>query len=166
MHKERAALDQENHNARIEALLPERVLESERTTQTEFVLERPSVAPLRIQVGDHILVRNREDPSRPRVGAVDRLWTTRSGGRVVTYTLFLYPSETYHSSTRTFFTNEVLLTSETFSQPAEEVLRKCSIQHPSEYVHMEPVGIPAEDQYVCESKYTIKGKNFSRIRGL
>jgi hypothetical protein len=164
VHKERAESKQENHSARIEALLPERVLESDRTTQKEFVVERPSAEPLHIHIGDHILLQNREDSSRPRVGSVERLWTTRSGGRVVTYTVFLYPSETHHPSTRTFYTNEVIQTGESFSQPVEEVLRKCLIQHPAEYMQLEPVGIAAKDCFVCESKYTIKGQNFKSVK--
>lgn len=143
--------------------------DNDRAQKTEFVLERAAPSgepaePLTLHIGDHILLHNTENPAQPRIGIVETLWSTRSGGRVVTYSVYLRPQDTFHLPTRHFYANEVLRTSELASQPLEDVLRKCCIHYIRDYLRLVPVGIDERDHFLCESKYVPKSKTIKLIK--
>lgn len=124
----------------------------------------PAGQPITVRVGEYVLLRNAINTAMPHVGLVEKLWQTPSGGRVVTYSKFFRPEETFHVPSRSFFQNEVLRSSDLFSQPVESIMRHCCVLHHKDYMRLQPVDIAPEDTFVCESKYTVKGKSIKPIK--
>lgn len=160
----------QEHAAQLQARTPDSVPDDKRTAVAEFVLAPGDHFGVRrdkeitIKVGQYVLLHNEINPSIPHVGQIEKLWTSPAGGRVVTYTKFFRPEETFHVPTRSFFQNEVLKNIDLISQPADQVMRHCCVLHLRDYLRLQPVGIAPEDTFVCESKYTPKGKNIKPIK--
>jgi len=117
--------------------------------------------------GDYVLVRKSSKNSQaspPSVVLVTNLWTKPGGVLWFNGIWFYYPDETFHKATRMFIANEVLRSNEIYSHPLSDIVRKCHVAHIKDFLRELPEGIPETDVFVCEFKYTAKGKSFQKIK--
>ncbi len=78
--------------------------------------------------------------------------------------VFLRPSETWHVATRMFYTQEVFITSEIRSFQPSNVIGKCYVSSFREYMKMKPRDLDAADHFVCESRYSLRGKSIQKAK--
>jgi len=118
---------------------------------------------VRYQVGEYVMVNDPVGEGGTRIGCIVRLW--KNCGIEFMSTLYFYrPSSTFHLASATFYTNEVLRSSDTFTHPVSAVNCKCHVSYIREYVRFTPVGFSEDRVFVCESRYNSKSKTIQRIK--
>ena len=135
--------------------------EGKRDYTNEVASEEDGV---RYRVGDFVLLANPAPGKPPHVVNVSKLWKGPDGRQYLQAVYYYRPEETFHLATKTFFVNEVLRSNDVFVHPLAQVIRRCYVAFVRDYQRSTPAGIPEEDYFVCESRYTTKGRAMSRIK--
>uniref|UniRef100_A0A3B3ID07 BAH domain-containing protein n=1 Tax=Oryzias latipes TaxID=8090 RepID=A0A3B3ID07_ORYLA len=74
------------------------------------------------------------------------------------------PSETIHLASQTFLEKEVFKSYYYNRVPISKVLGKCVVLSVKDYFEMQPEGFKPADVYVCESRYGVKARSFTKIQ--
>ncbi|KAL1740744.1 hypothetical protein HDZ31DRAFT_22741, partial [Schizophyllum fasciatum] len=119
-----------------------------------------------LRLGDWVHMSNPDDPARPIVGQVYKCWVVQEGeaGQMgVTVSWYYRPEQTFHSSVRRFWENEVFKTSHFADHPLPDVIEKVACQFTARHVRgrpRPPHWYPGLPLYVCDSRYNDRDRVF------
>ncbi|KPM06091.1 polybromo-1-like protein [Sarcoptes scabiei] len=119
---------------------------------------------LKLRIGDFVYVEPHDKSLEPHIVYIENFHKDTSGQILVRGCWFYRPNETYHLASRKFLEKEVFKSDNYTATPINQVIGKCCVMFVKDYFRCEPVGIPGKDVYVCESRYTSKGKSFKKIK--
>lgn len=77
---------------------------------------------------------------------------------------FLRPFETYHVTSRKFLEKELFKSDKNMAIPLSELGSKCYVVSAKDYFKNKPEGFDDKDIFVCESRYSIKLRQFKKIK--
>ncbi|CAK7266346.1 hypothetical protein SEPCBS119000_001973 [Sporothrix epigloea] len=116
------------------------------------------------RVGDWVLLRNANDPGKPIVSQIFRLWLDAAGRAWVNACWYYRPEQTVHRFDRHFYENEVFKTKQYRDHPFDDVLDRTFVMFLEQYVCGRPRGYPPNKTlYVCESSYSEDTCRFTKI---
>lgn len=115
------------------------------------------------KVGDWVHLSNANDPAKPIVGQIFRLWQ-EGGEQWVNVCWYYRPEQTVHRYDKLFYENEVMKSGQYRDQKVEEILEKCFVMYITKYQRGRPQGIGQRSVYCCESRYNEAEKTFNKIR--
>lgn len=95
---------------------------------------------------------------------IERLWTNTEGVKMMFGNVFLRPFETYHVTTRKFLEKEIFKSEQHIALPLTQLGDKCYVMSAKDYIKYTPEGFLEKDVYVCESRYSMKLRQFKKIK--
>jgi len=114
-------------------------------------------------VGDWVHISNPNDPGKPTVGQVFRLW--REQGKLWANCCWYYrPEQTVHKWDKLFWENEVVKSGQYRDHLVDDILEKCFVMFITKYQRGRPKDIGTRSVYLCESRYNEGEKTFNKIR--
>lgn len=119
------------------------------------------------KIGDWVLLNNPNDPEKPTVGQIYRLWSIEDGTLYTNVCWYYRPEQTCHKFDRLFYVNEVCKTAQYRDHLATEILGPCFVIFLTRYQKGDlpegfiPNGAP---WFVCEFRYNETSHVFNRIR--
>lgn len=119
------------------------------------------------KIGDWVLIANQNDPEKPAVGQVFRLWLTDDGNRYTNVCWYYRPEQTCHKHDRLFFKNEVCKTGQYRDHLVNEIVGPCYVVFLTRYQKGDlPQGVVPEGApwFICEFRYNELSHVFNRIR--
>ncbi|CUM62490.1 uncharacterized protein PRCAT00000040001 [Priceomyces carsonii] len=119
------------------------------------------------RIGDWVLINNANEPSKPTVGQIFRLWSTEDGTKYTNVCWYYRPEQTCHKFDRLFFINEVCKTGQYRDHLASEIVGPCYVIFLTRYQKGDlPEGVIAEGcpWFICEFRYNENSHIFNRIR--
>ncbi|KAK3930738.1 Protein polybromo-1 [Frankliniella fusca] len=114
--------------------------------------------------GDFVYVEPKERGMDSSILNIDRMWTADDGKQMLHGFFFYRPNETYHVATRKFLEQEVFKSDMSVTVQLKEVLGLCAVMFVKDYFKFKPEGFEDKDVYVCESRYSTKGRSFKKIK--
>lgn len=115
------------------------------------------------KVGDWVHLSNANDPAKPIIGQVFRLWQ-EGGDKWVNVCWYYRPEQTVHRFDKLFYENEVMKSGQYRDHKVDEILEKCFVMYITKYQRGRPTGIGQRSVYCCESRYNEAEKTFNKIR--
>lgn len=116
------------------------------------------------RAGDWVLLRNANDPSKPIVAQIFRMWLDEYNRAWVNACWYYRPEQTVHRFDKHFYENEVVKTEQYRDHPFEDVLDRTFVMYTEQYSRGRPRGYPPNKTlYVCESRYSEDTFRFSKI---
>ncbi|KJR80092.1 chromatin structure-remodeling complex subunit RSC1/2 [Sporothrix schenckii 1099-18] len=116
------------------------------------------------RIGDWVLLRNANDPSKPIVAQIFRMWFDRDGRAWINACWYYRPEQTVHRFDRHFYENEVIKTEQYRDHPFEDVLDRTFVMYLEQYARGRPRGYPPNKTlYVCEYRYSEDTFRFTKI---
>ncbi|OAA54822.1 rsc complex subunit [Niveomyces insectorum RCEF 264] len=117
------------------------------------------------RIGDWAHLRNANDPGKPIVAQIVRLWMDASGHGWVRACWYYRPEQTVHRFDRHFYENEVLKTEQYRDHRLEEVVDRCFVMFVPQFARGRPRGFPLNKAvYVCAHRYLEDKGRFVRIK--
>ncbi|CAH1119196.1 unnamed protein product [Phaedon cochleariae] len=116
-----------------------------------------------IKVGEFVYVDSKEKTRDAHILKIERLFE-HDGRQMLHGNCYMRPAETYHLTTRKFLEREVFKSDTHMTVPLEEVRDRCCVVNVKQYYAMKPEGYEDKDIYVCESRYSTRGRNFKKIK--
>lgn len=116
------------------------------------------------KIGDWLLINNPNDPSKPIVGQLFRIWQTQDGQRWINVCWYLRPEQTVHRVDRLFYENEVFKSGQYRDHLADEIIGKCYVAYFTRYQRGDPAVNYEGPLFICEFRYNDNDKNFNKIR--
>lgn len=116
------------------------------------------------KIGDWILINNPNDPSKPIVSQLFRIWQTQDGQRWINVCWYLRPEQTVHRIDRLFYENEVFKSGQYRDHLADEIIGKCYVAYFTRYQRGDPAINFEGPLFICEFRYNDNDKNFNKIR--
>ncbi|ODV70108.1 BAH-domain-containing protein [Hyphopichia burtonii NRRL Y-1933] len=119
------------------------------------------------RIGDWVLLKNPNDPNKPTVGQIFRLWSIDDGSQYANVCWYIRPEQTVHRADRIFFNNEVCKTGEYRDHISSDILGPCYVIFLTHYQKGDiPEGLvpPGSPWFICEYRYNSNSHNFNRIR--
>lgn len=119
------------------------------------------------KVGDWVLINNPNEPEKPTVGQIFRLWSLKDGTKYFNACWYYRPEQTVHRFDRLFFLNEVCKTGQYRDHFVNEIVGPCYVVFVTRYQkgdldrNMVPDGCP---WFICEFRYNENSHVFNRIR--
>lgn len=113
--------------------------------------------------GNYVYVQMPENKI-PSIACIERLWTTPNNEKLMQASIFLRPHETFHVTTRKFLEKEVFKSSISQTISMDKVLGMCYVMHIRDYIKLRPDGLPEKDVFVCESRYSVQGRCFKKLK--
>ncbi|XP_038122175.1 protein polybromo-1 isoform X2 [Culex quinquefasciatus] len=154
-------------SAAVEALRQSKLLEEEADTDTDGVQpsqgESMTIDQKVFSPGDFVYV-DLPDNKIPGIMYIERLWTNSEGVKMMYGNMVLRPYETYHLQTRKFMEQEVFKSDQHQAVPLTQAQNKCFVMHVKDYFKMRPEGFADKDVFVCESRYSARGRCFKKIK--
>lgn len=154
-----------------ELLKLEQELISQLTLGTDGVIRIPfdllEVNGYTYRIGDWVLIDNPNDPEKPTVGQIFRLWTTDDGNKYTNVCWYYRPEQTCHKEDRLFFINEVCKTGQYRDHLVLEIVGPCYVVFLTRYQKGDlPEGVIPEGLpwFICEFRYNELLHVFNRIR--
>jgi chromatin structure-remodeling complex subunit RSC1/2 len=118
-----------------------------------------------VGIGDWVHIQNPNDPSKPIVAQIFRIWETAEGQGMFNACWYYRPEQTIHRFDHCFYENEVLKTGQYRDHAVEEIVDRCFVMFITRYSRGRPQGFPLHKQvYVCESRYNEERHRISRIK--
>ncbi|EEB08625.2 RSC complex subunit Rsc1 [Schizosaccharomyces japonicus yFS275] len=118
-----------------------------------------------LSVGDWVHIYNQNDPNKPIIAQIFKIWKGVEGVPYVTACWYYRPEQTVHRADRVFYENEVFKTSQYRDHPVSEIVGRCFVMYITRFVRGRPKGLNAITPiYVCESRYNEDTKQFSKIK--
>lgn len=116
------------------------------------------------RIGDWVLLRNANDPGKPIVAQIFRMWFDAAGHAWVNACWYYRPEQTVHRFDRHFYENEVIKTEQYRDHPFEDVLDRTFVMFSEQYARGRPRGYPPNKTlYVCENRYSEDTFRFTKI---
>ena len=115
-------------------------------------------------IGDWVFLDNPNDPSKPIVGQIFKLWSTPDGKRWLNACWYFRPEWTVHRADRLFYKNEVMKTGQYRDHPIEDIRGKCFVIHFTRYQRGDPDFNLEGPLFICEYRYNENDKIFNKIR--
>uniref|UniRef100_A0A1Q3F0S5 Putative chromatin remodeling complex rsc subunit rsc1/polybromo n=1 Tax=Culex tarsalis TaxID=7177 RepID=A0A1Q3F0S5_CULTA len=154
-------------SAAVEALRQTKLLEEEADTETDGMQlsqgESMTIDQKVFSPGDFVYV-DLPDNKIPGIMYIERLWTNNEGVKMMYGNMVLRPYETYHLQTRKFMEQEVFKSDQHQAIPLTQAQNKCFVMHVKDYFKMRPEGFADKDVFVCESRYSARGRCFKKIK--
>ncbi|KAG4079697.1 hypothetical protein HA402_009083 [Bradysia odoriphaga] len=100
----------------------------------------------------------------PGIIYIERLWTNTEGVKMMFGNVFLRPFETFHVTTRKFLEKEIFKSEQHIALPLTQLGEKCFVMSAKDYIKYTPEGFVEKDVYVCESRYSMKLRQFKKIK--
>lgn len=100
----------------------------------------------------------------PGVIYIERLWTNTEGVKMMYGNCFLRPFETFHVTSRKFLEKELFKSEKNQAIPLSELGSKCFVMSAKDYFKHKPEAFDDKDIFVCESRYSIKLRQFKKIK--
>ncbi|SCU78252.1 LAFA_0A05688g1_1 [Lachancea sp. 'fantastica'] len=116
------------------------------------------------KIGDWILIHNSNDPKKPTIAQIFRLWHTSDGRRWLNACWYLRPEQTVHRADRIFYKNEVVKSGQYRDHLVDEIVGKCYVCHFTRYQRGDPDLEIEGPLFVCEFRYNESEKVFNKIR--
>jgi chromatin structure-remodeling complex subunit RSC1/2 len=119
------------------------------------------------KIGDWVLIQNPNDPEKPIVGQVFRLWSTDDGNKYTNVCWYYRPEQTCHKEDRLFFMNEVCKTGQYRDHLVNEIVGPCYVVFLTRYQKGDlPDGVIPDGApwFICEFRYNESTHVFNRIR--
>lgn len=116
------------------------------------------------KVGDWVLLNNANDPDKPTVGQIFKLWSTKDGKKWLNACWYFRPEQTVHRVDRLFYKNEVMKTGQYRDHPITDIVGKCYVVHFTRYQRGDPDVDYDGPLFVCEFRYNENEKVFNKIR--
>lgn len=104
-----------------------------------------------IKTGDCVYVKT--EAGGKLIAQVDTIWTNAEGEGFFHGPWLVLPSVIPYTPSRTFYKQEVFLSSLEDTNPLSNIVGKSAVLEHSEYISCRPTEIPENDVYVCESLY-------------
>ncbi|XP_046678722.1 protein polybromo-1 isoform X3 [Homalodisca vitripennis] len=104
-----------------------------------------------IKTGDCVYVKT--DTDGKAISQIDSIWTNTEGEAFFHGPWLVLPSAIPHTPSRTFYKQEVFLSTLEDTNPTNNIVGKCAVLEHGEYISCRPTEIPESDVYVCESQY-------------
>lgn len=131
---------------------------------TRFPLSQAVFEGRTYKVGNWVLVKNSNDPLRPIVGQIFRLWQQEDGVLCMNVCWYYRPEWTVHRCDRLFLENEVVKTGQYRDHLVSEIVGPCYVAYFTRWLKGDP-GIPYEGPlFVCEFRYNDRENTFAKIR--
>lgn len=171
-YQEALLFEQEaNKIIRLELLKPEKELLTANTPGGDGIIRIPldsiEIDGYSYHIGDWVQIKNDNDPQRPTIGQIFRLWATEDGTKYTNVCWYYRPEQTCHRVDRLFFTNEVCKTGQYRDHLALEIVGPCYVIFLTRYQKGDlpegviPAGCP---WFICEFRYNENSHVFNRIR--
>ncbi|ODQ68135.1 Bromodomain-containing protein [Nadsonia fulvescens var. elongata DSM 6958] len=116
------------------------------------------------KVGDWVHISNLNDPSKPTVGQIFRIWQAHDGQKWINACWYYRPEQTVHRYDKVFLENEVVKSGQYRDHLVDEILEKCFVMFFTKYQRGRPHGIGNVQVYCCENRYNEIEKTFNKIR--
>ena len=116
------------------------------------------------KIGDWALINNPNDPSKPTVGQIFKLWRTADGKKWLNACWYIRPEQTVHRVDRLFYKNEVFKTGQYRDHLITELVGKGFVVHFTRYQRGDPDVKINGPLFVCEFRYNENDKGFNKIR--
>ena len=118
-------------------------------------------------VGEYIYTLNHKVKGGPlMLNELTSVFTDASGKSCLTATKIYRPDDTYHLASKTFFKQEAFRSNETIIEEFANVVRKCCVLCVRDYCGFTVLGIPDEDVFVCEARYSSKQRQANKIKSI
>ncbi|XP_058823523.1 protein polybromo-1 isoform X2 [Topomyia yanbarensis] len=154
-------------SAAVEALRQTKLLEEEADTESDAMQpsqgESMTIDQKVFSPGDFVYV-DLPDNKIPGIMYIERLWTNSDNIKMMYGNMMLRPYETYHLQTRKFMEQEVFKSDQHQAIPLFQAQNKCLVMHVKDYFKMRPEGFADRDVFVCESRYSSRGRCFKKIK--
>ncbi|EDO15556.1 hypothetical protein Kpol_1042p15 [Vanderwaltozyma polyspora DSM 70294] len=115
-------------------------------------------------IGDWALINNPNDPTKPTVGQIFKLWSTSDGKKWFNACWYIRPEQTVHRVDRLFYKNEVFKTGQYRDHLTSELVGKGYVVHFTRYQRGDPDIKIDGPLFVCEFRYNENDKGFNKIR--
>ncbi|KAH9420477.1 Protein polybromo-1 [Dermatophagoides pteronyssinus] len=119
---------------------------------------------LMLKVGDFVYVEPHDKNLDPHIVYIESFKKDNTGQALIYGCWFYRPPETFHLASRKFLEKEVFKSDNFTTTPISQVKGKCCVMFVKDYFRCQPINIDDKDVYVCESRYTSKGKSFKKIK--
>ncbi|CAH6721940.1 chromatin structure-remodeling complex subunit Rsc2p [[Candida] jaroonii] len=129
-------------------------------------LDEVNVGVHNYKVGDWVLINNPNNPEKPTVGQIFRLWVT-DNKEFINVCWYYRPEQTSHREDRLFYMNEVCKTGQYRDHLANEIIGPCFVLFLTRYQKGDlprdflPENCP---WFICEFRYNETNHVFNRIR--
>eukprot|EP00051_Salpingoeca_urceolata_P001842 m.44552 g.44552 ORF g.44552 m.44552 type:complete len:1812 (+) comp11717_c0_seq1:111-5546(+) len=139
-------------------------LEGGEEDKREYTEQVTALDGLTYHVGEYVYIENTvKCDGEPHIGCVARLWTVE--GTAWCRVLYFYrPGETFHVASRAFYKQEVLRSNDAVVHPVSSLKGKCYVAFVRDYLKTEAEGFDEKDVYICESRYSTRGKSIQKIK--
>ncbi|EGV61242.1 hypothetical protein CANTEDRAFT_116799 [Yamadazyma tenuis ATCC 10573] len=132
-----------------------------------FPLDSLEVNGYIYRVGDWVLINNPNEPDKPTVGQIFRLWSLKDGTKYFNACWYYRAEQTCHRYDRLFYSNEVCKTGQYRDHIASEIIGPCYVVFLTRYQKgdLEKGVIPeGSPWFICEFRYNESNHVFNRIR--
>ncbi|KAH7591000.1 Bromodomain [Nakaseomyces glabratus] len=128
-------------------------------------LDEVIVNGITYQVGDWVLLKNRNDESKPIVGQIFKFWSEGTSGTKWLNACWYYrPEQTVHRVDRLFYKTEVVKSGQYRDHKVSDIQGKCYVVHFTRYQRGDPDINIDGPLFVCEYRYNESDKAFNKIR--
>ncbi|CAL8069132.1 unnamed protein product [Orchesella dallaii] len=109
---------------------------------------------------------NSKPAVKPNIANIQKLWTAPDGTKMFEGIWFFRPDQTYHLPTRKFLQKEVFRSEVRSTAMLSEIVGKCYVMtvKGKEYFNCAPEGFADDDVYVCEYRYSSRGRSFTKLK--
>lgn len=116
-------------------------------------------------LGDWVHIRNPNDPRKPIVAQIYRLWQDEAGKKWINACWYYRPEQTVHRASKRFYKNEVMKTGQYRDHQVDDIVDRCFVMFHTRYHKGRPRGFPPnKETYVCEARYNEEKYTFNRIK--
>ncbi|SMN18669.1 similar to Saccharomyces cerevisiae YGR056W RSC1 Component of the RSC chromatin remodeling complex [Maudiozyma saulgeensis] len=129
-----------------------------------YPIDSITVNNVKFVIGDWVLLKNPNDPSKPIIAEIFKLWRTEDGQEWLNACWYFRPEQTVHRVDRLFYKKEVMKTGQYRDHVIEDVVGKCYVIHFTRYQRGDPEFPVKGPQFVCEYRYNESDKIFNKIR--
>lgn len=129
-----------------------------------YPIDNIVVNNVKFVIGDWVLLKNPNDPSKPIIAEIFKLWRTEDGQEWLNACWYFRPEQTVHRVDRLFYKKEVMKTGQYRDHVIEDIVSKCYVIHFTRYQRGDPEFPVDGPQFVCEYRYNESDKIFNKIR--
>lgn len=132
--------------------------------ELRYPLENIEVRGKIYEIGDWVLLNNANDPNKPVVAQIFKLWYTSDGTKWLNACWYFRPEQTVHRVDRLFYKNEVVKTGQYRDHLINDLIGKCYVVHFTRYQRGNPATPYEGPLFICEFRYNESDKVFNKIR--